>query len=93
MLKKPTKKSQNTSTKNKKDAELHVSEADCVEEFKAFARGGLYSINLLNRVWPNIMKEYNVDERQLDRLLHRAGLYIRMGKIKSSKCPEEPESP
>lgn len=66
---------------------------ECIQEFKAFARGGLYSINLLNRVWPNILKEYSVHERQLDKLLHEAGLYIRMGKIKSSRCSEDPESP
>jgi hypothetical protein len=53
----------------------------------------LSSTNLLNRIWPNILKEYNVEEKQLDRLLHKAGLYIRMGKIKSFEYVEDPESP
>jgi hypothetical protein len=93
MYKNPTKKGKNTNTKNKNiDAAVtDINETSCIEEFKAFARGGLYSINLLNRVWPNILKEYEVDERHLDKLLHKAGLYIRMGKIKSSKYIEDPE--
>lgn len=94
MSKKLTKQSPaQNAKKNKSDVGTEIKEADCIEEFKAFARGGLYSINLLNRVWPNILKEYNVNERQLDKLLHKAGLYIRMGKIKSLRYTEDPESP
>ena len=92
MLKKPAKIK---ATKSSKVSEtiINTGDADCIEEFKAFARGGLSSTNLLNRIWPNILKEYNVEEKQIDRLLHKAGLYIRMGKIKSFEHVEDPESP
>ncbi len=75
----------------KKDpnAELTLEEEDCVQEFKAFARGGNYSINLLNRVWPSIMQEYCVPEKQLDRLLDKAGLWIKLGRIRSYKHEED----
>ncbi len=90
MLKKPAK---NKAKKSSKVSEtiINAGDADCIEEFKTFARGGLYSTSLLNRIWPNILKEYNVEEKQLDRLLHKAGLYIRMGKIKSLSHVEDPE--
>jgi len=61
----------------------------CVQEFKAFARGGNYSLDLLNRVWPSIMQEYAVPEQQLDRLLDKAGLWIKLGKIRSFRNEEE----
>jgi len=73
----------------KAEAELTSEEKDCVQEFKAFARGGNYSINLLNRVWPSIMQEYRVPEKQLDRMLDKAGLWIKLGKIKSYKHEED----
>jgi hypothetical protein len=92
MLKKATKNKAKKLSKVSKTI-INAGEVDCVEEFKAFARGGLYSTNLLNRIWPNILKEYNVEEKQLDKLLHKAGLYIRMGKIKSLRHIEDPESP
>ena len=66
-----------------------AGEDDCVQEFKAFARGGNYSLGLLNRVWPSIMQEYAVPEQQLDRLLDKAGLWIKLGKIRSFRHEEE----
>jgi hypothetical protein len=92
MLKKPAKFKAKKSSKVSETI-INTGDADCIEEFKAFARGGLSSTNLLNRIWPNILKEYNVEEKQIDRLLHKAGLYIRMGKIKSFEYVEDPESP
>lgn len=60
----------------------------CVAEFKAFARGGLYSLSVLNKVWPNILREYGADSRRLTKMLNRAGLYqSSAGKI----CPFTPE--
>ena len=66
-----------------------AGEDDCVQEFKAFARGGNYSLGLLNRVWASIMQEYAVPEQQLDRLLDKAGLWIKLGKIRSFRHEEE----
>jgi hypothetical protein len=66
-------------------------EENCIQEFKAFARGGLYSIDLLQRVWPNILLEYNVHPKNLDQLLDKAGLYMRLGRIRSSKFNEDPD--
>ena len=66
-----------------------AGEDDCVQEFKAFARGGNYSLDLLNRVWPSIMQAYAVPEQQLDRLLDKAGLWIKLGKIRSFRHEEE----
>jgi hypothetical protein len=82
VMSRPTKKRSNTK----------VEDEECVKEFKAFARGGAYSLDLLGRVWPNILREYKVDSDKLDTLLHKAGLYMRLGKIKSLRH-EDPESP
>ena len=75
--------------KNKQQKPTTAGEEDCVQEFKAFARGGNYSLGVLNRVWPNIMQEYAVPEQQLDRLLDKAGLWIKLGKIRSYRHEEE----
>jgi len=63
-------------------------EQDVILEFKAFAAGGQGSLDILQRVWPNILREYKVDSIYLDPLLHKAGLYMRIGKIKSFRCQD-----
>ena len=84
-----TKANTNTNAKNKQQKPTTAGEEDCVQEFKAFARGGNYSLGLLNRVWPSIMQAYAVPEQQLDRLLDKAGLWIKLGKIRSYRHEEE----
>jgi hypothetical protein len=69
---------------------LLLNEDECVTEFKAFARGGNYSIELLGKVWKNIMREYGVDQRRFTKLLRRAGLYqSSSGRIALSNPEDE----
>jgi hypothetical protein len=66
---------------------------DCVLEFRAFARGGKYAIDVLNRVWPNILLEYQVDKKDLPDILADADLCMnRSGRIREYHvmgCPQQ----
>jgi hypothetical protein len=57
---------------------------DCVREFKAFAKGGQYAIDVLNKVWPNILLEYRVNKEDLPEILAKADLCMnRSGRIRT----------
>lgn len=67
---------------------------ECVREFRAFVRGGLCGIKTLRKVYPNIMKEYNVSRDKLELVLSAAGLELHRGKIKPLTCEaSRPKSP
>jgi hypothetical protein len=54
----------------------------CLNEFRAFASGGNYAIDLLNNVWMNIAREYGVDIEKVPALFKRAGLVLTVsGRI------------
>ena len=56
---------------------------ECVREFKVFAQGGHYSRELLSKVWPNILREYNVDPGRYPLVLKKAGMFIsQSGRIR-----------
>jgi hypothetical protein len=81
------------SKAKKKPAALTIQEQEVLFELKAFAAGGQCSLEVLQRVWPNILREYKVESMQIDRLLFKAGLFMRMGKIKSFRCQDDDHDP
>ena len=66
--------------------------AECVREFKAFARGGLPGVSVLARVWKNVLKRYGVDTAYAKYALTQADLALtRDGGLRLINAPLIPE--
>jgi hypothetical protein len=50
-------------------------EYDCVQELNAFARGGEYAMQLLQKVYANIFKHYGISNDRVHDILRAASLY------------------
>lgn len=80
MMSKKIKKNQTTRpVKNRGGliicAPFSDSENDCVLELKAFVRGGMAGVDLLNRVLPGILTHFNVQgSKRRTLVLSAAGL-------------------
>jgi D-serine dehydratase len=55
---------------------------ECELEFGAFARGGVCGLARLTRVYPNIVKEFNLSQKEMEHVLWKTGLKLHKGKIK-----------
>ena len=61
---------------------MSQDEEECLREFRAFASGGSYAIEILNRVWMNIAREYGVNLEKVPGLFKRVGLVMAVsGRI------------
>ena len=78
-----------TTDKKAKNSINKKNEKECCLEFVAFARGGIAGLYVLNRVWKNILVQFEVPEERFTNTLWSAGLFIdgRNGKIERFKPP------
>ena len=58
------------------ERQLTDQEDDCVRELNAFARGGQYAMDILQKVYKNILEKYGVPMHDTHEILTRAGLYL-----------------
>ena len=65
---------------------------ECVAEIKAFVRGGMAGMQILNRVYTNIIKHYEMEPEMHD-VLKAAGAYLDTdsGKIKRKMVKQADE--
>ena len=50
-------------------------ENECIDELKAFVRGGLPGLETLQRVYPSIIKHFQIKDKQTYyRVMHKAGI-------------------
>lgn len=63
---------------------------ECVAEIRAFVRGDMIGMNLLNRVYKNIIKHYDMEPEMHD-VLKAAGAYMdtETGKLKRRAVKKE----
>jgi hypothetical protein len=53
---------------------------DCVSEMRAFVRGGEYAMELLGRVYNNIIKHFGMEE-EVEEIMAASGVYEYEGKL------------
>ena len=66
------------------------SVAECVTEFKAFAKGGQPGVHALSRVWKSIMRHHSINDGFAKHVLLQAGMLLRNGELRLLHQPENP---
>jgi hypothetical protein len=63
--------------------------AECVRELRAFVRGGRPGMHVLNRVFPQILRHYGIDDARKARVLASAGLIYNgiEGRLQRVQAP------
>jgi hypothetical protein len=56
--------------------DLTLDEYNCVQELNAFARGGEYAMQLLQKVYANILKHYGISNDRVHDIMKAASLYV-----------------
>lgn len=66
---------------------------ECILEMDAFVRGGVPGMELLDKVYPNIMKHFDVSNDDMDEVLEALKLYVnhKQNKIKRKWVKDEEE--
>jgi len=71
---------------------LNEKEDDCVRELNAFAKSGNYAMSILQKVYKNILNEYDIKIEDMHEILSRAGLFMdKYYTVKSFYDKEENE--
>lgn len=55
---------------------------DCVAELSAFARGGPYAMQMLQKVYRNILSHFKIPKDEFCEVMYRANLHFERGRIR-----------
>ena len=62
---------------------------ECVDEMRAFVRGGLPGVQRLGRVWHSILVAYGVERCSYAEVMARAGVDFRFGTLRVIQGSQE----
>jgi hypothetical protein len=63
--------------------------AECVSELRAFVNGGRPGMQVLNRVFPQILKHYGIQDAQKAKVLAMAGLFYNANEGRLAQTSPE----
>lgn len=80
-------------TINDDNTEKEKKEYDCILELGAFARSGGYAMEILQKVYKNILKEFEIPDSDTNEIMARANLYLDKNKKVRLICGDNDHTP
>ena len=74
-------------------ARVEMDYTDCVDEMRAFVRGGVAGVERLGRVWRSILTAYGVERRLYGSVMARAGVDFRFGALRVIGAADDAPAP